>query len=73
MIAWVVTGILALLVMRIVWIEVKCGRRTHDALSKTDAEINIIKQSATESYRAKFGKDPTGVFHTVSSHATKKT
>ncbi len=65
MISWIVTGVLALVIARVVWIEVKCGRRFKGALATTNAQIDAIKQSATANYRAKFGRDPTGTFEIV--------
>lgn len=64
-ISWATTVVLALLIVRIVWIEVKCGRKSKDTLASTNEQIETIKRSATERYRAKFGKDPTGAFETV--------
>ena len=65
MISWIVTIALALAVARIVWVEVKCGRKFKVNLASTNEQIEAIKRSATETYRAKFGKDPTGTFPTV--------
>ena len=65
MISWVITGLLALAVIRIVWVEVKCGRKFKGALASTNEQIESIKRNATEAYRAKFGRDPTGTFETV--------
>ena len=62
MISWVITGILALAVLRIVWVEVKCGRKFKGNLASTNEQIESIKRSVTETYRAKFGRDPTGAF-----------
>ena len=65
MISWIVTGVLALAVLRIVWVEVKCGRKFKVNLATTNEQIESIKRNATETYRTKFGKDPTGTFPTV--------
>lgn len=65
MISWIITIVLALLIVRIVWVEVKCGRKFKGALATTNAQIESIKQSATANYRAKFGRDPTGTFEIV--------
>jgi hypothetical protein len=65
MISWVITGILALMVARIVWIEVRHGRKVKSDLTSTNEQIESIKRNVTETYRAKFGKDPTGTFPTV--------
>lgn len=65
MISWIVTGILALAVLRIVWVEVKCGRKFKGNLASTNEQIESIKRNVTETYRAKYGKDPTGAFPTV--------
>lgn len=65
MISWIITGILALVIARVIWVEVKCGRRFKGALATTNAQIEAIKQSATANYRAKFGRDPTGTFEIV--------
>jgi len=62
MISWAFTAILALLIFRIVWVEVKCGRRFKGALANTNEQIEEIKRSATANYRAKFGRDPTDTF-----------
>jgi hypothetical protein len=64
-ISWIITGVLALLVARIIWVEVKCGRKFKGALATTNAQIEEIKQSATANYRAKFGRDPTDTFKIV--------
>ena len=78
MTSWIITGILALAIARIIWIEVKCGRRFKGTLAATNAQIETIKRSATESYRAKYGRDPTGTFEIVdlpqpAQAASKKT
>lgn len=65
MISWVITGILALVVARIVWIEVKCGRKFKGTLVSTNEQIESIKQHVTETYRAKYGREPTGPYETV--------
>ncbi len=65
MISWIITGILALAVVRIVWVEVKCGRKFKGNLNSTNEQIESIKKSVTETYRAKYGRDPTGTFETV--------
>ncbi len=65
MMAWIVTGVLALIVVRIVWLEILGGRRRSEKLARTNEEIATITRNATESYRAKFGKDPTGTFNVV--------
>ena len=65
MISWIITGVLALAVARIIWVEVKCGRRFKGALATTNEQIETIKRSATANYRAKFGRDPTGTFEVV--------
>jgi hypothetical protein len=64
-ISWSATITLALIIARIMWVEIKCGRKNKSALSSTSEQINSIKQSATERYRAKFGRDPTGTFEQV--------
>jgi hypothetical protein len=64
-ISWIITGILALAIIRIVWVEVKCGRRFKGTLANTNEQIEEIKRSATANYRAKFGRDPTGTFEIV--------
>lgn len=65
MISWVVTLALAVVVARIVWVEVKCGRKFKDSLATTNEQIESIKRNATETYRAKFGRDPTGTYPTI--------
>lgn len=65
MISWVVTVVLALVVARIIWIEVKCGRKFKGALVSTNEQIESIKQNVTATYRAKYGRDPTGTYETV--------
>lgn len=74
MISWIITGVLALAIVRIIWVEVKCGRRFKGALATTNAQIEEIKLSATANYRAKFGRDPTDTFEIVdlSRTASKK-
>ena len=62
MISWLVTVLLAAVVARIVWIEVKFGRKSNIALASTNEQIEAIKLNVTESYRSKFGKDPTAQF-----------
>lgn len=64
-ISWGITLVLGLAIARIVWIEIKCGRRHKSVLSSTNEQINSIKMSVTERYREKFGRDPTGSFETV--------
>jgi cytochrome b len=75
MISWIITIALALLVARIVWTEVKCGRKFKTNLASTNEQIESIKKHATTTYRAKFGRDPTGAFETVdmSGRTAKKT
>lgn len=75
MISWLVTISLAIVVVRIVWIEVKCGRKTKTALASTNEQIEAIKQSAVQTYRAKFGKDPTAPYPITDlpKTATKRT
>lgn len=62
MISWIATIALALVVARIVWIEIKCGRKSKTALASTNEQIESIKRNVTEKYRAKYGKDPTAQF-----------
>jgi hypothetical protein len=62
MASWVITAVLALIVLRIVYLEVVCGRRSKAFLKKTNEEIRELHTNATASYRAKFGRDPTGPF-----------
>lgn len=74
MISWFATIVLALVVARIVWVEVKCGRKTKTALASTNEQIERIKHNATVRYRAKYGRDPTEQFPVVDlpTTATKK-
>lgn len=72
MISWIATVTLALVVLRIVWVEVKCGRKSNTALTSTNEQIESIKRSATERYRAKYGKDPTAQFPLVDEPKTAK-
>jgi hypothetical protein len=58
MIGWIMTGVLLLVVARIVWAEVKCGRKSHDFLSKINQDITTLHSQATTTYRSKFGRDP---------------
>lgn len=76
MLVWIITAAVVLVVGRIVYLEVRCGRRNTMFLDKTDAQIASFKEQATERYRAKFGRDPTDTFKTVDLPkiaATKKT
>lgn len=65
MISWIATIALALVVARIVWVEVKYGRKSTSALTTTNEQIETIKRNVTERYREKFGKDPTAQFPLV--------
>ena len=65
MISWIATVALALIVIRIVWVEVKFGRRSNTALASTNEQIESIKRNVTEKYREKYGKDPTSQFPLV--------
>lgn len=58
MISWIVTFVVVALVGRIVWAEVKCGRRSRDFLSKLNSDITHIHSRASITYRARYGKDP---------------
>lgn len=71
MISWVSTFVLAIIITVIVWIEVKYGRKAKDTLASTNEQIESIKRNATERYRAKFGRDPTGTFDTPKVAAKK--
>lgn len=62
MTVWIVTAVLALIVARIVWLEVVCGRKSKEFLARTNEEIATITENAKRSYRAKFGRDPTSPF-----------
>ena len=64
MISWASTLILAIVITGIVWIEVRYGRKAKSTLASTNEQIESIKRNATERYRAKFGRDPTGTFET---------
>jgi hypothetical protein len=72
---WVITAALALFVVRIVYLEVHCGRRSREFLDRTNAQIDTFKREATVRYREKFGRDPTDTFKAVDMPkiaATKK-
>jgi|JI10StandDraft_1071094.scaffolds.fasta_scaffold61846_3 hypothetical protein len=69
--SWIVTGLIIVLVARLIWVEVRQGRRIEHRLSKTNAEIDSVKHSALATYQARFGKDPTGVFATPTQAAKK--
>lgn len=58
MIGWIMTGVLLLFVVRIVWAEIKCGRKHHDFLSKIDEEITALNSQVTTTYRSRLGRDP---------------
>lgn len=70
MIGWIATAVLALIITRIVWMEVAYGRKFKGSLASTNQQIESIKQHATERYRAKFGRDPTDTFRTVEPQPT---
>lgn len=72
MISWIATITLALVVARIVWVEVKCGRKSKTALASTNEQIESIKRNVTEKYREKYGKDPTAQFPLVDAPKVSK-
>lgn len=69
---WIITTLLAVLIGWIIFVEVKCGRRSMDFLAKTNEEINALGRNATIAYRAKFGRDPTVPFIRTHENDTGK-
>lgn len=70
--SWLITIVLTLFIGRIIYVEVLCGRRSKAFLKKTTEEIQKIHAQATASYRAKFGRDPTGTFPLIDEQEVKK-
>lgn len=60
--SWIITGVLVLFLARIVYLEVICGRKSKEFLRNANEQIHDLRRRATESYRAKFGRDPTAPF-----------
>jgi len=58
MIAWLMTVAVALFVGRIVWAEVRCGRRNHAFLSKIDQDIEALRSQVIVTYKSRHGADP---------------
>jgi hypothetical protein len=58
MIGWVMTGVLLLIVMRIVWAEIKCGRKSHAFLSKIDQDITNLNNRVTTTYKSRLSRNP---------------
>lgn len=65
MTTWIITGLLIVVIARVVYAEVKHGRRTKDFLENISPEIEALNNSVARKYRAKFGKDPTLQFPTI--------
>ena len=65
MTVWIITGFVVIVVLRIVYLEVVCGRQRKEFLVKANAEIADLTARATTNYRKKFGRDPTAPFTTV--------
>lgn len=65
MIVWITTVFLALMVARIIYLEVRDGRRSRVAQEITRVQIDTLKNKAIVRYQTKFGRDPTGVFPLV--------
>lgn len=59
MLVWIITAVVVLVVARIVYLEVICGRRSRAFLAETNVQIASVTQLAKDRYRAKFGRDPT--------------
>jgi hypothetical protein len=59
MLVWIISAITVLVVVRIVYLEVLCGRRSRAFLARTNEDIASMTRLAKERYRAKFGRDPT--------------
>jgi uncharacterized membrane-anchored protein YhcB (DUF1043 family) len=63
--SWIATGVLALIVGLIVWVEMRCGRRNKVFHQKLDPQVDALKNSVLTKYRERFGKDPTSEFPLV--------
>jgi hypothetical protein len=57
--SWIVTGILAGIVLLIVWTEARHERRSKIFHAKVDPAVNELQASVLLKYRERFGKDPT--------------
>lgn len=65
MTTWIMTGLLALIIVMIIYAEVRHGRRTKHFLAEISPEIKALNDSVMRKYREKYGKDPTMPFHIV--------
>lgn len=72
MITWIMTTLVVLVAAYIMWLEARHTRRTNDDLAKTTEQIEAVKQSATRTYRIKYGKDPTGCHSAIDEVASAK-
>lgn len=72
MLSWIITAALAVFFGWIIFVEVKCGRRSKEFLAKTNEEINTLGRNATRTYRAKFGRDPTAPFIRIDDDGSGK-
>lgn len=59
MTTWIITGLLVAIIARVVYAEIRHGRRTKNFLEHISPEIEALNDSVTRKYRAKYGKDPT--------------
>lgn len=62
MTVWFITLLLAVLVLFIIYAEVRHGRRSKDFLEAIGPEIDALNKSVRRKYRAKHGRDPTAPF-----------
>lgn len=65
MLAILVSVALTFLVGRIVILEVRCGRRSSALLAQTNQQIASLTKRAVDTYRDKYGKDPTGPYPVI--------
>lgn len=71
MTSWIITIVLALLISRIVVIEIRCGRKSKAFMTQANAEIATLQRSAVMAYKQKFGREPTAPFALIDDTVDK--
>jgi uncharacterized membrane-anchored protein YhcB (DUF1043 family) len=69
---WISTAVLVLVLIAIVFSEIRYGRRSKKLQRRVDEQIDELAQSTYSRHRDLFGKDPTGAYPLISDADVKK-
>lgn len=62
MTTWIITAVLAGIIVLIIRAELRCGRRTKTFFATVVPEIDELNKHAMAKYREVYGRDPTGAY-----------